>query len=272
MVLLGNSRADDGVDVAVLERRFASRGLRFRNLTVVGSGVVDQAMRARSVASLEPGIVIAMIDAASLRPDGWVDETFAYDASAALEVFTPSEWLEEPEFHVAGLAGQLHVLARHRSSLQSSALIRLGRETFVGVKLALIKRAVAAIEAEPNEVVTWLKSTTPDPYPNTSTRALAYLAGCMREAGTRLVVVEAPAHPILVAPAVQVRVDRFRAFVAGLAASEHFRFVPATDLAALDVEHFKDLIHVNADGRARFTATFGDALAPLLPEPALALQ
>jgi hypothetical protein len=77
-------------------------------------------------------------------------------------------------------------------------------------------------------------------------------------------VVEAPAHPILIAPAVQVRVQRFRAFVSDLAEREGFVFVPATELTELDVADFKDLIHVNPAGRERFTATLGDALEPLL--------
>jgi hypothetical protein len=272
VVLLGNSRADDGVDTTALERRFEARGLRFRNFTVVGSGIVDQAMRAERIAALEPGVVISMVDAAALRPDGWLDETFSYDASAALAIFSPGELIGETGFHVAGLAGQLHVLARHRTSLQNSALVRLGRETFLGVRLALMRGAVRAIEAEPNEVVAWLKNKEPDPYPNASTRALAFLARRMRDAGAKLIVVEAPAHPILIAPAVHARVERFREFVSALAAEEGFTFVPATRLEALDTEHFRDLIHVNPDGRARFTATLADSLETLLPEPPVALQ
>jgi CTP:molybdopterin cytidylyltransferase MocA len=272
IVLLGNSRADDGVDTASLEKRFEARGLRFRNFTVVGSGIVDQAMRADRIAALEPGVVISMVDAAALRPDGWLDETFTYDASAALAIFSPGELVGETGFHVAGLAGQLHVLARHRSALQNSALVRLGRETFLGVRIGLMRSAARAMDAQPNEVVAWLKNKTPDPYPNASTRALTHLARRMRSAGAQLVVVEAPAHPILIAPAVHARVERFRGFVSELATAEHFTFVPATRLEALDVEHFRDLIHVNADGRARFTATLGDALETVLPEPTLALQ
>jgi hypothetical protein len=266
VLLLGNSRADDSIDTAALERRFASRGLHFHNLTVAGSGMVDQAMRAREIAKLEPGVVIAMADAAALRPDGWLEETFAYDAPAALEIFTLRDLLSEPGFHTAGLAGQLHVLARHRSSLQSTLLVALGRQTFVGLRLELIQRAAATLgpRAGENPLVGWMKSRNQDPYPNANTRALELLARRMRAAGTRLVVVEAPNHPILLAPGVQPRVARFREFVRALSVEHGFAFVEATQLRPLDVQHFNDLIHVNGDGRALFTATLGDALDGVL--------
>jgi len=266
VLLLGNSRADDSIDTAVLEQRFADKGLHFRNLTVAGSGMVDQAMRAREIAKRKPGIVIAMVDAVALRPEGWLEDTFAYDASAALEIFRPRDFLAEPGFHIAGLAGQLHVLARHRGSLQNSLLVGLGRQTFVGVRMELLQRAAAALDPDVgnNAFSGWMKSKTEDPYPNTSTRALEVLAQRMRDAGTRLVVVEAPNHPILIAPGVQPRVLRFREFVGDLAGRHGFEFVQATQLRELDIEHFRDLIHLNPDGRTLFTATLGDALDRLL--------
>ena len=40
--------------------------------------------------------------------------------------------------------------------------------------------------------------------------------------------------------------------------------MPATEFPALELSQFKDLIHVNAEGRAVFTATLGDELDSLL--------
>jgi hypothetical protein len=270
VLVLGNSRADDSIDVAELTTRFAERGLRFENLTVVGSGVVDVAMRAPALARHEPGAVVVVLDAASLRAEDVSDETFAYDAAIAARVFSAAEIAAEPGFHVAGVAGQLHVLARHRRSLQNSLLVGLGRVTFLGLKIDLAKRArlEQGLDEEPssperrgrNEFVAWMKRREPDRWPNANTRALEVLAERLRAADTRLFVVEAPAHPILIAPGIAVRIEQFRTGMGELAEKHGFAFLAATRFPELDTHHFKDLIHVNEDGRAVFTRALGDLL------------
>jgi hypothetical protein len=265
VVLLGNSRADDGVDLAALDARFAGRGRRFRNLTVVGSGVVDQAMRAREVTRLEPGLAIAVIAASELGDGDWAPETFTYDVRAASHIFTLRDVWDDPELHLAGIAGELHLLARHRRSFQTAARVILGRETFFQIRLELTKLAQEARGHDgPKPALAWLKTREPDVYPNRQTRALEWLADSLRAAGTRLVVVEAPNHPILVAPGIAPRVARFREFASELAARHDFAFVPATRFPAFELSEFKDLFHLNEAGRARFTATLGDELESLL--------
>jgi hypothetical protein len=276
VLVLGNSRADDSIDTVELSSRFAERGLRFENLTVVGSGVVDLAMRAPALARHEPGAIVVLLDAAALRAEKVSDETFAYDAAVAARVFSAAEIAAEPGFHVAGLAGQLHLLARHRRSLQNSLLVGLGRSTFGRLQIELVQRArledgVGDESAEGiherrarNELVAWMKSREPDRWPNANTRALEVLAQHMRESGTRLFAIESPAHPILVAPGIAMRIERFRVEVDALAEKHGFAFLPATRFPELDTHHFKDLIHVNEDGRAVFTRALGDLLAERL--------
>jgi hypothetical protein len=264
VLLFGNSRADDSVDTAELAKRFADRGLAFHNLTVVGSGIVDVAMRAPAIASAAPGVALVMIDPASLRQEVVSDETFAYDTGVAARVFSVAEIAAEPDFHVTGVAGQLHVLARHRRSLQNTLLIGLGLESFPRLRFELMKRARREQKQERNAFVVWMKSREPDVWPNCNTRALEVLGERMREAGVRLIVVEAPAHPILIAPGIAPRIVAFEAEVARLAEKHGFEFLPATRFPELDTVHFKDLMHANENGRAVFTRALGDLLAERL--------
>jgi hypothetical protein len=266
VVLLGNSRADDGVDLAALESRFAARGLHFRNLTVVGSGPVDEAMRAREVAALEPDAVIAVVAASELRDADGSGETFSYDAAAARYIFPLADFAARPEFHLTGLAGELHVLARHRGSFQNAARVCLGRDTFLSIELELwrVARERLALDNEPKVPVEWLGRREPDPYPNDNTRAVEFLAETLHAAGTRLVMVEAPSHLIQEAPRVRPRVERFRDYMAELAAKHGFVFLPATRFPQLELDQFKDMVHVNESGRAIYTAKLGDELESLL--------
>jgi hypothetical protein len=188
------------------------------------------------------------------------DETFAYDASVATRVFPLAEIAADPAFHIDGVAGQLHVLARHRASLQNAALVALGRVKFIKLQLEHMRRALRERDDEPNQMVAWLKNREPDVWPNDNTRALESLADDLRAAHVRLIAVESPAHPILVAPAVAPRVDQFRAGLARIASERGFEFLPATELPELDTHHFKDLVHVNEQGREVFTRALGDLL------------
>jgi hypothetical protein len=274
VILLGNSRADDAIDVARLQERFESRGLRFTNLTVVGSSLMDAAMRAREIAERAPGVVICVTDASSLRPGGWQEETFAYDWRAAASIFPLSDLWVEPAFHISGVAGESNILARHRRSLQNAAWVGLGRMSFLRIRLNLMREARteplhAAQHAPPqpkqkSPVILWMKQKEADTYPNVNTRALVWLADTFAAAGTHFVVVEAPLNPLMTAPRVAPKVERFREYVDSLAAEHGFSFVPATRFPELDFPQFKDVIHLNESGRDVYTHALGDALGPLL--------
>jgi hypothetical protein len=66
------------------------------------------------------------------------------------------------------------------------------------------------------------------------------------------------------APRVKPRVERFRGYLAELAAQHGFVFLPATRFPQLELDQFKDMIHVNESGRASYTAKLGDELESLL--------
>jgi len=266
VLLLGNSRADDGIDLAALENRFTGRGLHFRNLTVVGSGPVDEAMRARDVARLEPSAVIAVVAASELRDADGTGETFSYDEAAARYIFPASDFAARPEFHLAGLVGELHVLARHRRSLQNALMVRLGRLTFLSIEMDLLRMARERMAGSrgPKVPVEWMSRVELDPYPNDNTRALEFLAETLHAAGTRLIVVEAPSHLIQEAPKVRPRMERFRRYVADLAAQHGFVFLDASAFPPLELDQFKDMIHVNDSGRFTYTSALGDQLESLL--------
>jgi len=267
VVLIGNSRADDGVDLAALETRFWGRGLHFRNMTVVGSGPVDEAMRARDLASLAPSTVIAVLGPDELRESSdYARSTFAYDAIAARHIFVWRELWADPEFHLTGLAGQLHVLARHRRSFQNAAMVQLGAQSFRQIELDMVAMAREMEEqhGQRRAFVEWVKKLEPDTYPNDNTRSLEWLADSLHAAGARLVVVEAPGHLMLQAPRAQPRVERFRGYVAELAAQHDFVFVPGSRFPELQLDQFKDLVHVNESGRATYTETLERELDAIL--------
>ena len=261
VLVLGNSRADEILDLDRLEQRFARPQLRFHNLTVAGSGVVEYAMLSAPLAALEPRAALLMIHASALRDVGWADDTFAYDSAVALRIFTPAEFVASTGFQLDGLAGQLHVLARHRSALQGAALVWLGRTTFREIQLERRRRIGADQRREGRAYAAWLAEAPGDP-DNPNTRALGVLAQRLGAAGVRLIVLEAPSNPLTAPPEVAPRLAAFRTYLTARAAREGFSFVPVTRMPPLD--DFKDRVHASPAGRARYTERIAAALAPEL--------
>jgi hypothetical protein len=263
VALLGNSVTEMAFDRGALEARFADRGLRFPKLTLGGAPALSFGMLADDVAALEPRVAVYVVSPPSLRSRGYEDHVFSYDAGAALELFAPAEWLASPRFHIDGAAGQLHVLARHRRALQRAALVRLGRLAWADLEREARWLRVQHMRDGVDQWQTWLTGE-PDVFPNPNTRALARLARRLRESGARLVVIEAPVHPVQALLVPRGRVEATRAELARLAAAEGFTLVPREALPPLGEEGFSDWVHANAHGRERLTAFLAGALAPML--------
>jgi hypothetical protein len=264
VALLGNSITEMAFDRAALEARFADRGLRFPKLTVGGAPALSFGMLADDLAELEPRLAVYVVSPPSLRSRGYEDHVFLYDAGAALELFTPAEWLANPRFHIDGAAGQLHVLARHRRAMQRAALVRLGRVSWRDLERDAHWLRIQHMAEGADQWQTWLADREPDLYPNPNSRALGRLARRMREAGGRLVVIEAPVHPVQALLLPKGRVEAMRAELARLAGAEGFTLISREALPALGEDDFSDWVHANARGRERMTEFLAGALTPML--------
>lgn len=260
VALLGNSVTEMAFDRAALETRFAERGLRFPKLTLGGAPALSFGMLADDVAALGPRLAVYLVSAPSLRSRGYEDHVYTYDAFALAELFTPAELLANPRFHIDGAAGQLHVLARHRRALQRAALVRLGRLTWRDLERDAHWIRMQHMQQGADQWQTWLAEREPDVYPNPNTRALGRLARRLREGGGRLVVMEAPLHPIQALLLPRKRIEAARAELSRLALAEDFTLLRKEDLPELGEDDFSDWVHANARGRERLTTFLGDYL------------
>jgi hypothetical protein len=264
VLLLGNSVMEMGFDAGALERRFAARALRFPKLTQGGAPALSFGMLADEIAALEPALAVYVATTPALRSRGFLKDVREYDARAVPELFSAREVLADPIFHLDGSVAQANVFARHRNALQRAALVRLGVTSWDAL------RARADFAQLRNRLVgedgfaEWLAEQAPDTYPNPNTRALARLAGRLRAAGSRLVVIEGPAHPMRASLLPKRRLEREREELARLAAEAGFELVPASALPALGESEFADWIHANERGRERLTAFLGEWLARTL--------
>ena len=264
VVLLGNSVTEMAFDRAALEARFRDRGLRFPKLTLGGSPALSFGMLADDVAALEPALALYVASPPSLRSRDYEDHVYTYDAGALAELFTPADVLANPRFHIDGAAGQLHVLARHRRAMQRAALVRLGRLEWGDLEREAAWIRVQHMQAGVDQWQTWVAEREPDAYPNPNTRALGRLARRVREAGGRLVVMEAPLHPVQALLLPRGRIAAARDELARLAAADGFTLLRKEDLPALGEDDFQDWVHANARGRERLTAFLADYLARTL--------
>lgn len=262
--LLGTSVAEMSFDAAALEARFAERGLRFPKLTLGGAPALSFGMLADDITALSPRVAVYVASAPSLRSRGYEDHVYTYDASALLELFPAGEWLASPAFHIDGAAGQLHVLARHRRSMQRAALVRLGRLTWDDLASEAHWIRIDHMARGADQWQTWLADREPDVYPNPNTRALGRLARRLREHGGRLVVMESPLHPVQAMLVPRSRAEAAHAELERLAAAEDFTLIPRESLPELGEDDFGDWVHPNERGRARLTEFLAGALAPLL--------
>jgi hypothetical protein len=264
LVLLGNSITEMAFDGAALERRFAERGLRFPKLTIGGAPALSFGMLAGAIAALEPTLAVYVVSPPALRSRGYQDHVYTYDAGAVAELFTPAEILAEPRFHIDGAAGQLHVLARHRRAMQRALLVRLGRLRWDELASEAGRLRLRHVQDGVDQWQSWLLEREPDAYPNPNTRSLGRLARCLRAHGGRLLVIEAPTHPIQALLVPRSRLEAAHAELLQLAKSEGFTLLSKTQLPPLDEDDFSDWVHTNARGRERLTAFLADTLAPML--------
>lgn len=264
VALVGNSIAEMAFDRAALEQRFADRGLRFPKLTLGGSPTLSFGMLADHIAALEPTLTFYVVTPPSLRSRSFEDHVYTYDVSALSELFTPAELLANPRFHIEGAAGQLHVLARHRRAMQRAGLVWLGRLRWEDLELEAARLRIHHMRDGVDQWQSWLAEREPDVYPNPNTRALGRLARRLRESGGRLVVMEAPSHPIQKLLVPRARREAAHAELERLAAEDGFTLLSQAELPQLGEDDFGDWVHANARGRERLTAFLADYLAKLL--------
>jgi hypothetical protein len=262
--ILGNSIAEMALDGEALERRFIEAGLRFPKLTIGGSPTVTFGMLADAVGSLEPRAAVYVASAPSLRSRDYLDHVYIYDLTAVPALFTAGEVWEEPGFHLGGIAGQVYVFARHRRALQRALLVRLGRLRWQRLQLDAERIRLRHMADGADTWQAWVRDDELDAYPNPNTRALGLLARRLRERDARLIVVDAPVHPIPLMLGMRRRLERYRAHLRELADSEGFALVSAEALPELDEDDFSDWVHANERGRERLTTYLAGYLADRL--------
>ncbi len=266
--ILGNSIADRGLDSAMLEQRFAAQALRFPKATLGGSPALTYGMLADAVADLEPRAAIFVASAPALRTRTDLGRVHAYDVRAVPELFSAAEVLADPSFHLDGLVGELSIFARHRRALRQVALVRLGRVEWRQLEFerdrAKLEELVRGGGDEAWEA--WLRDRVADDYPNANSRALARLARKLRERGGRLIVIDAPVHPIPLLLGARRRIPPYREALRALALAEDFDLIGADQLPDFDEDHFDDWVHLNERGRDRLTAAVADTIGPRLAE------
>jgi len=263
--ILGNSVAEFGFDVAVLEQRFAAADLRFPKLTIGGAPALTFGMMADDVVALKPRAVILLVTAPSLRSRGYLDHVYTYDVDAAAELFTPEEALSEPRFHLHGVLRQLNVFARHRSSLQRALLVQTGHMEWADLHSHVKRIRIRHMMDGSDAWQTWIRDRTHDELDNPNTRALGHLARRLRELNAPLIVVEAPVHPVPKLLSAK-RLKSYHERLSELAEIGVFTLISTDELPTMDEGDFSDMIHASPQGRARLTDFIADRLADTLLE------
>jgi len=263
--ILGNSVAEFGFDVAVLEQRFAAADLRFPKLTIGGAPALTFGMMADDVVALKPRAVILLVTAPSLRSRGYLDHVYTYDVDAAAELFTPEEALSEPRFHLHGVLRQLNVFARHRSSLQRALLVQTGHMEWANLHSHVKRIRIRHMMDGSDAWQTWIRDRTHDELDNPNTRALGHLARRLRELNAPLIVVEAPVHPVPKLLSAK-RLKSYHERLSELAEIGVFTLISTDELPTMDEGDFSDMIHASPQGRARLTDFIADRLADTLLE------
>jgi hypothetical protein len=263
--ILGNSVAEFGFDVAVLEQRFAAADLRFPKLTIGGAPALTFGMMADDVVALKPRAAILVVTAPSLRSRGYLDHVYTYDVDAAAELFTPEEALSEARFHLHGVFRQLSVFARHRSSLQRSLLVHTGHMEWADLHSHVKRTRIRHMLDGSDAWQTWIRDRTHDELDNPNTRALGYLARRLRELNAPLIVVEAPVHPVPKLLSAK-RLKSYHERLSELAETGAFTLISTDELPTMDEDDFKDMIHASPQGRARLTDFIAERLEDTLLE------
>lgn len=262
--ILGNSLAERGLDSAALEKHFAAQGLRFPSLTIGSGPALAFGMLAGAVADLEPRAAIFVAGPLALRSLPQPHRVRVYDVRAAPELFGVADLLREPGFHLMGLAGELNVLVRHGQALRQAARVRLGLGRFEPHGFAAIDRPPGDYGPGSESWQAWLRDPAPETYPNRNTRALAYLARRLREAGARLLVVDAPVLETELTRGGGARLARYREMLRELAAEADFELLALDPAVVFGAGDFANGVHPNESGRARFTAALIESLGDRL--------
>jgi hypothetical protein len=260
VAILGNSTAEEIFDAESLQRGFAERGLRFHKLTIGGATTLSFGMLAPAVLALDPSAVILMVDVASVRGDEYLDGVPIYDVRAVPELFSATELIAEAGFHLDGLVGQAHVMARHRRAMQRALLVTLGRLSWERMRLDIMRGQWTELLQGERSAPAWAQNRDPTPYPNPNTRAIELLARRLRERDATFIVMEAPLHPAMALITGERRRGAFHNTLRALADEHGFAFQAAEDLPTLGEEHFKDMFHVNESGRSFFTERVTETL------------
>ena len=265
VLILGDSTSEASIDPKQLDRRFADQGLEFTILSIGGAPTVSFGLLANAVAALDPAAVVVFVSPYTLRSRGIYPHIHTYDARTVPALFTLEEILDHLPFHLSGLAGQAHVLVRHRRPMRHMAAIYLGLDDWSGYASERIQRKLKMLRNKiDSPLMTWMRdqAKAPDVYPNPNTRALELLA--RRLAGDRLVVVEASIHPLFGLLLRPQRLTAFRRTVEQIAAEQPLVFLDAATMPVLEEADFEDHSHLNARGRRRFTEALANHLEKVL--------
>lgn len=273
--ILGNSTAEFAIDGKRLEQIFSEQGLLFPKVTIGNSSALTFGMLARSICGLAPPMAI-FVSTGPISLGSEIDyaRVFSYDPFAAPALFDLREALDHPGFHFDGAISSLHILARHRSAIQRTLLVRAGLADWGDLAGFDFRRRMAlALQdalAPPEELP--LPPPIHDRYPNPNSRALGYLAECLTAQGGRLLVVPSPPHPFGQMLISRSRQERYLVELAELGRAHGFDWVAPDELPDFEESDFSDWLHATMEGRDTYTRFLVPRIRSTLRRTGLALQ
>jgi hypothetical protein len=231
VVFDGASPVRAAVDPQALDEAFAAEGLRFSRLALPGGTMLDFLAEADRVLALRPrGVALMTAPTMFSLPYGDRDRLRLFFHPRVLLPLARTEgpaalWRLRWGILEGGLS-RLSSLYKHRSVLRNAAFGR------------------APAEAAPGDAGEELLPL--------QRLAFGRYADLLARAGVPLVLIDSPVAPPPAKPWYP-RPAGYEDFLRAQASQRGLRLLTAADFPRLDAEHFRDPVHLNEAGRARFT-------------------
>ncbi|HYC55814.1 MAG TPA: hypothetical protein VEL28_12845 [Candidatus Binatia bacterium] len=263
VAIVGSSVVESNVDPEALTAALKRSDPYIRIFPLPASPPLETAMLASHLLRLRPKIVVYPLTLWSLQDHIDWDVVRYYDPAIALSLFDWREIARDHDEHASALLESMHVVFRHRDPLRRTIGHNLARGWTVKNQAP-----PSLLFAHVRERAEERGRSGRDDFvcPSIHTRALDLLGRKLTAAGTRFVVVSTP-----VATGWQKDRKLMRMMDTCLgdrARAGGYRYVPVSELPAIESSDFRDGIHMAESGRVKFT----QALSRLLMGPLQAIR
>lgn len=269
VILMGSSQAREDFDVEYLNNRFGHRH-RFINLGVSGQGnPIEMYMMTPRIIETKPSVVVYMPFVGSLYyPYFYATFGFYFDPNIVpimSELYGWGEVVDHSGLIARGYLGRWSILYRYRGTLRylvDDAIVRWltdappkSAETYAYHRRKSDGHFQQLIEQHEDR-----PRFHDHIYRPFAQEAFRMLARSLGEHGIALVVVDGPTHADI-RHVYDPKLDTaYEQFWQSAAAEHGFTYLPGSELPRFDDVDFNDFTHLNARGRARFTAFIADYL------------